>query len=1089
MIKRYEIYKISVHKFSENIDTGWFIESDVAFHSANRHFQNENGLIQQLRVSDSSHPIDHDLIIVDAQQPRGGDLSRIEKLFQEGFTIKGDQNIHYIFFSRSKKNLYFLRDERFKQVILRSTCGLQSFAANPSDKPFFWLKNDEKSLKKFYQYKAKWSKYKALSLSDAESLDDIDLQNSAMIVVPDCKIKVFLNDPYWEASEPDQLVTAVFKKTEQMVNAFDGMGIVSPQYAKKMRNMLATSNGLEENPQPSSFQIRLPFIKGVLHEVDFRKFFKEEFFSEKQQPAVIYDIWGTAHPTDRVQIILTESMFKGQPWYTQLLSYLRSFPDDKTVLNSVPKELLLPKKLRTNRFTAWDLYIHFLNVWEHKLAVSGSRPHPQKDWELRQEASVEPDNEFQQTDPPAGPGNDEEFCDEFMNEPETEGGDGITLNSQVLSTVGMDWRDFRKVVEESKSKLIEFSQEDDLQRKYFASFIGRSQYDEKSTYHNMARALELCPSLLNTEVFRKRIKTEIKNRNKNMSRGKLPAKGEIRYLSSDLMSFLRYLAVQTMKNDRTSFKLHKKCFYNNSREVAGRNRTFVLAKHEFFAPNYQTKEEKNVIFRNPHITREEFLLLSSYENLTLRSVRTYQKYFGHLQGVLMMNPISMNFMRLNGADYDGDVVQIIDQLEFINAVENGQIKDWDFLKSQMKLGANIKKSTFHFSPLIVPANVPQGEQVIFQNSTIGYLNMEYSLFKSVSNQQVGEYSLAAMNYSAQAYGFDVNEEIIYAAKRKVLTMSLKIGEEVDSVKTGIKPKIPKDIKLRAERQPFINYVQRLKYNKNISLRSVDGYNNWIRFNLRNLSDDEVIQFTWNLNLLPLYVKTAPPLRTASPLRTVKMILEEAHGLEVSPDVESKWLTEELNDILQRWERKGSNNNYIVRATENRNRGTIKNIREILRNQYGPEKIEDKFAEMISELSKATKESKKNLYEIKHELSEEKLSYRYGNEKKDILEKILCVKRDDFPSLFKVLLNFSEDGFRLPEEVIQYLIEQNVLAGYEYPKERFREEIDKLKTRSGLTDDQFLCCFLNLGINYPEKYMWDLMGHQIVRYIERKSNAE
>ena len=91
----------------------------------------------------------------------------------------------------------------------------------------------------------------------------------------------------------------------------------------------------------------MPFIKGMLHEVHFHDF----FFSAGSK--YITDIWGVRHPVDDVDIILTQSMFKGYVWLTEngmdWNDYLRAFkkyshalyitnvskvkPDDHTELN------------------------------------------------------------------------------------------------------------------------------------------------------------------------------------------------------------------------------------------------------------------------------------------------------------------------------------------------------------------------------------------------------------------------------------------------------------------------------------------------------------------------------------------------------------------------------------------------------------------------------------------------------------------------------------------------------------------------------------------------------------------------------------
>ena len=61
----------------------------------------------------------------------------------------------------------------------------------------------------------------------------------------------------------------------------------------------------------TSFQVRMPYIKGVLHKVDFKNFLAELGVFR------IKDIWGEYHNIEDVDIILTKSMFKGFGWMTE----------------------------------------------------------------------------------------------------------------------------------------------------------------------------------------------------------------------------------------------------------------------------------------------------------------------------------------------------------------------------------------------------------------------------------------------------------------------------------------------------------------------------------------------------------------------------------------------------------------------------------------------------------------------------------------------------------------------------------------------------------------------------------------------------
>lgn len=86
------------------------------------------------------------------------------------------------------------------------------------------------------------------------------------------------------------------------VTEFDGEGIVSSEFAEKI-DMLFCGRHIH-----SSFQIRMPYIKGVVHKVDIKS-----LYAELDVPYII-DIWGVKHPIEDIDMIVTESMFKGLMW-------------------------------------------------------------------------------------------------------------------------------------------------------------------------------------------------------------------------------------------------------------------------------------------------------------------------------------------------------------------------------------------------------------------------------------------------------------------------------------------------------------------------------------------------------------------------------------------------------------------------------------------------------------------------------------------------------------------------------------------------------------------------------------------------------
>lgn len=83
------------------------------------------------------------------------------------------------------------------------------------------------------------------------------------------------------------------------INMFDGCGIHHPSITNEIGMRLGG------NTHPTSMQWRLPFIKGVTHEIDYTT------FCEEHGVEYIVDCWGQKHSIYEPMVIMTESMYKG----------------------------------------------------------------------------------------------------------------------------------------------------------------------------------------------------------------------------------------------------------------------------------------------------------------------------------------------------------------------------------------------------------------------------------------------------------------------------------------------------------------------------------------------------------------------------------------------------------------------------------------------------------------------------------------------------------------------------------------------------------------------------------------------------------
>lgn len=163
------------------------------------------------------------------------------------------------------------------------------------------LRNGHKDLK---ITESKYNAYYALSNSATYSVSE-----PRVCVVPDLEIKMTKKVDWVTEQEPDDTIEELDK--ELTFNLWDGMGICSPELAKKW------SEDLDLDYIPCSFCIRNYFVKGMVCVFDFHKFSREVAGKH-----TIIDLYGNEVDTDNIDMIITESQFKLWKGYDSWQHYL-----------------------------------------------------------------------------------------------------------------------------------------------------------------------------------------------------------------------------------------------------------------------------------------------------------------------------------------------------------------------------------------------------------------------------------------------------------------------------------------------------------------------------------------------------------------------------------------------------------------------------------------------------------------------------------------------------------------------------------------------------------------------------------------------
>ena len=321
--------------------------------------------------------------------------------------------------------------------------------------------------------------YNGLMLSSGVRIDGIGIDRPHRVVVIDNPTRTARNVSVITVEDDGTQNTTrkhhrVEKKADIDITCFDGEGLISKQYARSVDEKLGGKK------VHTSFQIRLPYVKGMLHEVDFKDFLTS------CGTDTITDLWGVKHPVREVDIILTKSMFKGYGWLTE------------SGMN-------------------WDDYWAVFRKYRHALHITNvSKERPGQTTELNYQflttVSIHGD-EFRPDDLPDG----------WDHSPEEDGRNWLTKQTEL--------------------RYYQLCADPQFRQNYFLEKAERIGWRERrrSTDAILAAVLRKNPRFINEPVYAKRLEEETNKLAAQYAVGRLLVAGDNRYLSGDLMDFLAFL--------------------------------------------------------------------------------------------------------------------------------------------------------------------------------------------------------------------------------------------------------------------------------------------------------------------------------------------------------------------------------------------------------------------------------------------------------------------------------------------------------------------------------------------------------------------
>lgn len=371
----------------------------------------------------------------------------------------GSGSHRYVAFERSgsmsrQARLSFIRADLYDEVRRRIMLGMDI---------------DRCQLSKLYAYNG-------LMLSSGTRIDGVDIDRPHRVIVVDNYTRTEHLVPVITVEDDGTKNTTrkyhrVEKKADVEITCFDGEGLISPRFAAQIDRVLCGGH------VHTSFQIRLPYVKGMLHQVDFHTFLTD------CGTRTITDLWGVAHRVKDVDIILTRSMCKGLGWMEQC-------------------------------GMGWDDYWNAFRRYRHALYITNvSKEKPERFTELNYQflttVSVRTD-EFRPADLPDG----------WERSPEEDERHWLTKQTELA--------------------YYNFRANEQFRRNYFLRALeGRHFWErENGRDYYLAAVLKKNPLFLNEPVYTLELDDVAERIVKNYAVGRLLVAGDNRYLSGDLLDFL-----------------------------------------------------------------------------------------------------------------------------------------------------------------------------------------------------------------------------------------------------------------------------------------------------------------------------------------------------------------------------------------------------------------------------------------------------------------------------------------------------------------------------------------------------------------------
>lgn len=860
---KYKIYHINGKKLLDNVITKKSLFSfDFEFNHFNNYIvdrielYNENALFYQIKKHYDADNWDNEsllkvIICIDFDKLFNFKnyeetyASKIRALFdgqngrEKGFSIKfeDDEKVRFVPYDKSssmsrKSRIMFIREDIKEEIDKRILLSL----------PFEKVKGN---LSKYYAYRG-------LYLSDSKRIDltlkkdgntlTMPLNERTVIVVNDIT-GTPIDTKVISAVKNDNDIFEIVDGKAESVKFFDGEGLISPHFSNYLNAYLKTKQ------RATSFQIRMPFTKGMLHEVDFNKFVNDVNNNETIE---IFDAFGIKRNLHSASIILTESMFKCSEWLKEIQEidefkkeYHKKYKDD-------------------NEIDVMKYYFAKMEEFDHSLYVQ-------------------------------------------MSDINLSNSGYVSLNYQFISTLDMNENELNNILESHKRRIEKVKDEIINDEEIDCSIFDDDVYKDIPVWK---KALQLNNNFVNDKMIKTFIDNKKESLKNDIAVGKLLVSGESKYLSDDLLRLLIHIYEQKVNysenDDSNILKEVKKRILHDDRFYVANPKKELEAKYYY------------ALLRNPHLSRNEEVMAKPYltsqdrDDFRIDDEYIYDRYFSHLNGIIMVSSKSLIPATLGGADFDGDIVKLIYDYNVIKPIKRGVYKKLDD-KNNYKRELEVIK---------IPS----------LNDKEEYLNnnINYSIICNTFSNNIGKISNLAVKFLETK-----DEEMI----KNNVECTIIVGLDIDAAKTGIRPikNIEKLIEIydknKKERRNYFLNMKEFINKPRLSKFKVTKQENECILKTGNENKNIIIpdENSTNLTRLPyLFVET---------LETIKESDDKTEGYLYKFEEDNNWkktidetLKNETKELMNAY--KGINSlKAITGKLVEKNRNYTSRVYEILKNSY------------------------------------------------------------------------------------------------------------------------------------------------------------